>query len=122
MPRLHHYQTVYFDTVDLALYTAHHDQRRNRYKVRSRRYVDSSQAFLEVKHKVNSNRTIKSRTQTHELVTRFTPETSGFSERALSADPRAAGAHALERLLSHDAGEQTATGAPDARSERAVAQ
>jgi hypothetical protein len=76
--RAQHYQTIYFDTVDLALYAAHHDQKRNRYKVRSRRYVDSSLSFLEVKLKTNRDHTIKSRTQTRDLVTRFTPETGSF--------------------------------------------
>ncbi len=76
--RLHHYRTLYFDTVDLALYGAHHAHRRNRYKVRSRQYVDNHQAFLEVKCKTGSDRTVKSRMPTRGLVTRITPETRDF--------------------------------------------
>jgi hypothetical protein len=76
--RLNHYQTLYFDTADFALYMHHHAGRRNRYKVRSRKYVDTGQSFLEVKFKTNKDRTIKRRVQTPGLVTRFTPETNDF--------------------------------------------
>jgi SPX domain protein involved in polyphosphate accumulation len=65
--RLQHYQTLYFDTQDMSLYQQHHSDRRNRYKVRERVYVDSDLAFLEIKHKVNANTTVKSRMQTREL-------------------------------------------------------
>ena len=76
--RLHHYRTLYFDTADLALYSAHHAHRRNRYKVRSRQYVDNHQAFFEVKCKTGRARTIKSRTPMCGLVTRITPELKLF--------------------------------------------
>ncbi len=59
--RLNRYQTLYFDTPDLALYRRHHAGGRNRYKVRYREYVDSELYYLEVKFKTNKNRTIKSR-------------------------------------------------------------
>jgi hypothetical protein len=62
--RLHNYQTLYFDTQDLALYQQHHNGQRNRYKVRERAYTDSDLAFLEVKQKTNTNTTIKSRMRT----------------------------------------------------------
>ena len=55
------YRTLYFDTADLALYLRHHDGAKERYKVRTREYVDSHVAFVEVKHKVGVNRTVKSR-------------------------------------------------------------
>lgn len=57
------YHTQYFDTPGAALYMAHHNDRQNRYKVRTRTYVDSRITFLEVKHKTNKRRTIKSRVQ-----------------------------------------------------------
>jgi hypothetical protein len=65
--RLHRYQTLYFDTQNLALYRQHHDGWRNRYKVRERAYADSDLAFLEIKHKINANTTIKNRVRTREL-------------------------------------------------------
>lgn len=55
------YQTLYYDTADFALYHSHHAGLSNRYKVRTREYVDSALAFLEVKHKTNKNRTVKQR-------------------------------------------------------------
>ena len=42
---------------------------RNRYKVRAREYVESQVTFLEVKHKTNSRRTLKSRLPTRDLLT-----------------------------------------------------
>ena len=39
--RLNHYRTLYFDTTNFALYLRHHADGRNRYKVRSREYVDT---------------------------------------------------------------------------------
>jgi hypothetical protein len=66
--RLNRYQTVYFDTPDLALYRRHHDGYAARHKVRSRTYVDSGLAFLEVKQRNNRGRTLKHRLQTEGLV------------------------------------------------------
>lgn len=85
--RLNHYQTLYFDTAGFALYLRHHAGGRNRYKVRSREYIDSRLSFLEIKHKVDDNRTIKNRIQTPELVTRITPETDDFMEAYFPLDP-----------------------------------
>lgn len=59
--RAHHYATTYYDTPDLAMYLAHHNGARSRYKVRTRAYLDSQICFLEVKHKTNRERMIKSR-------------------------------------------------------------
>jgi hypothetical protein len=76
--RLHRYQTLYFDTADWVLYHRHHAGARNRYKVRSRRYVDTDLSCLEVKLKTKADRTIKSRLRTAGLVAQLTPEASGF--------------------------------------------
>lgn len=59
--RLNRYRTLYFDTPDFALYRQHHNGFGSRYKVRERCYVDSNLAFLEIKHRTNRARTIKSR-------------------------------------------------------------
>jgi hypothetical protein len=67
--QINHYRTLYFDTPDLAMYRRHHMGARNRYKVRSRQYVESRYTFLEVKHKTNKQHTIKSRLSTDSLVT-----------------------------------------------------
>ncbi|MDQ3177862.1 MAG: polyphosphate polymerase domain-containing protein [Actinomycetota bacterium] len=55
------YETVYFDTKDLAAYHDHAQGRRRRQKVRSRRYVDTDDSFLEVKSKGTRGRTVKER-------------------------------------------------------------
>jgi hypothetical protein len=55
------YKTHYYDTPDFALYHAHHAGKLNRYKIRTRDYVDSNQKFFEIKFKNNKGRTIKKR-------------------------------------------------------------
>ena len=59
--RINLYETLYFDTARQDLYLSHHNGQLNRYKVRSRQYVNSHLSFLEVKHKNNKKRTIKNR-------------------------------------------------------------
>jgi hypothetical protein len=59
--RLFGYASVYFDSPDLLTYRAHLQGRRRRYKVRVRRYVDSDDCMLEVKHKGLRGRTVKQR-------------------------------------------------------------
>ena len=55
------YLTTYFDTSDFAMYFDHHNGKRSRYKVRCRTYLDSGNAFVEVKVKTNKERTVKYR-------------------------------------------------------------
>lgn len=67
--RLFGYESVYFDTPDLATYRAHLQRRRQRYKVRVRRYVDSGHCMLEVKRKGVRGLTVKER-QPHDVFQR----------------------------------------------------
>ena len=83
--RLHRYYTLYFDTDDWALYHRHHAGARNRYKVRSRRYVDTGRSCLEVKLKTKVDRTIKHRLPTPDVVSHLTPEASAFVRAYLPA-------------------------------------
>lgn len=76
--RQHRYRTLYFDTADFTLYRQHHADGRNRFKVRSRCYLDTGLACLEIKHKAHADRTIKQRLHTPALVTGLTSETSAF--------------------------------------------
>lgn len=76
--RLHPYQTLYFDTAGFALYHRHHAGAYDRYKVRSRAYINSGLSFFEVKHKTNKKRTIKDRLQTPQLQTHVNRETASF--------------------------------------------
>lgn len=59
--KMHRYQTLYYDTRDFELYHDHVTERADVYKVRSREYVDTRLAYLEVKHKNQKKRTEKSR-------------------------------------------------------------
>lgn len=76
--RLHAYQTLYFDTPDLALYRQHHNGWRNRYKVRERVYVDSGLNFWEVKQKVDTNTTLKSRMHARAFSAQIAQEAKPF--------------------------------------------
>jgi len=55
------YETLYYDTNTLSLYSQHHNGKLNRYKIRHRTYVESNLGYLEVKFKNNKGRTIKQR-------------------------------------------------------------
>ncbi|WP_187368806.1 polyphosphate polymerase domain-containing protein [Baekduia soli] len=57
--RTFRYETVYFDSPALTAFRAHMQQRRRRYKARSRRYVDSGLHLFEVKLKGARDETIK---------------------------------------------------------------
>jgi hypothetical protein len=87
--RLNHYQTLYFDTQDFALYRQHHNGLRSRYKVRVREYVDSDLAFLEVKRKTNRERTIKLRLQTPDVVTEIDRQADEFVDAHTPFDGQA---------------------------------
>lgn len=60
--RLFGYESVYFDTPDLALFRAHRQGRRRRWKARTRTYLDSGECLFEVKTKGRRGETVKSRT------------------------------------------------------------
>jgi len=61
--RIAMYDTLYFDTPDLAMYTMHHNRMLHRQKIRIRKYIGSDLTFLEVKNKTNTGRTKKKRRQ-----------------------------------------------------------
>lgn len=75
--RISRYQTLYYDTKNFALYLAHHNGKKNRSKIRKRKYIESDLSFLEIKLKSNSGRTIKSRIR----LDKYSDE---FSERELN--------------------------------------
>lgn len=59
--RLHRYDSLYFDTPILRMFTDHRRGKAFRQKVRTREYVESGLCFLEVKRKNNRGRTKKKR-------------------------------------------------------------
>ncbi len=60
--RLLTYDSIYFDTPSLWMFTEHRRGKAVRFKVRKRLYTDSGECFLEVKRKNNHSRTKKKRT------------------------------------------------------------
>lgn len=65
--RIMDYETAYYDSSELDLYQQHHNAKKNRFKIRYRRYVDSDLCFLEVKRKDNKGTTFKTRTVSAEM-------------------------------------------------------
>lgn len=59
--RLFGYESAYFDSPDLELFRAHRQGRRQRYKVRTRTYLDSGESLFEVKLKGGRDQTVKLR-------------------------------------------------------------
>ncbi|NTW42371.1 MAG: VTC domain-containing protein, partial [Cellulomonadaceae bacterium] len=57
------YESVYFDTPDLDGYLDAAHQRRRRFKVRTRTYLDSGGCVLEVKTRGGRGETVKERTE-----------------------------------------------------------
>lgn len=55
------YESVYFDTPDLASFRLTATRRRRRFKVRTRTYLDSGASFLEVKTRAARGTTLKQR-------------------------------------------------------------
>jgi hypothetical protein len=55
------YQTDYFDTPEFYHFQQHHTKHLNRFKVRTRRYLESNDAFFEIKFRNNHGRTMKER-------------------------------------------------------------
>ncbi len=55
------YETFYFDDDNASSYYDHHQGRRKRFKIRTRRYLDSKSCYLEVKLKYKRGCTVKRR-------------------------------------------------------------
>lgn len=55
------YESIYFDTPDLAAYHGSATGRRSRFKVRTRTYIDSGSCMLEVKTRGGRGETVKNR-------------------------------------------------------------
>lgn len=59
--RITPYTTIYYDTKEVDMYTMHHNGKLNRFKIRTRSYINSGISFLEIKNKNNKGRTSKKR-------------------------------------------------------------
>jgi hypothetical protein len=77
--RIFTYETIYFDTADFQSYYQHLQDKRRRFKIRTRRYVESDLCFFEVKLKGVRGRTVKKRmTISLDQHGRVTPEGTRF--------------------------------------------
>ncbi|HHZ64479.1 MAG TPA: polyphosphate polymerase domain-containing protein [Flavobacteriales bacterium] len=76
--KLSQYNSLYFDTEKLKLYTQHHNGKMNRHKVRYRKYVDTELCYLEVKYKSNKGRTVKKRTKRSDIRPDFSARSIEF--------------------------------------------
>ncbi len=81
------YKTLYFDTDDFRMYTAHQNGKLNRYKVRHREYLISNISFLEVKFKNNKGRTIKKRIKRDKIESEFANKSVEFIKKISSLSP-----------------------------------
>ena len=76
--RENHYQTLYFDTINHHCYQRHQAGAQQRWKIRSRRYLESNSTFLEVKYKNNRKRTLKKRIPADLLMDLLQPSSDSF--------------------------------------------
>ncbi len=81
--KIFRYSNIYFDTIDDKMFLSHQNGRRNRYKVRMRRYVETNDCFLEIKFKNNKGRTIKSRVERTDMHPAFADRELLFLQQLL---------------------------------------
>ncbi|HAQ17880.1 MAG TPA: hypothetical protein DCR40_01450 [Prolixibacteraceae bacterium] len=72
------YDNTYFDTPDNQMYISHQNGKRNRFKIRLRKYVLTTDHFLEVKFKNNKGRTMKERVERLDFIPVFAPNELSF--------------------------------------------
>ncbi|BAX81579.1 polyphosphate polymerase domain-containing protein [Labilibaculum antarcticum] len=72
------YATTYYDTKKNFMFSAHHNGKLNRFKIRRRSYVNSGISFLEIKFKNNKGRTIKKRIPSTQSYSEFTSTEDQF--------------------------------------------
>lgn len=106
------YESVYFDTDSLLLHREAATQRRHRFKVRTRRYVDSGAVWLEVKTKTRRGQTVKWRAEypanDHGTLTsdgrRFAAEVTGRADIVADLEPSLVTSYVRSTLTMLDDG------------------
>jgi VTC domain len=83
------YRTQYFDTESLTLYRRHHTGSANRYKVRSRIYLNTGLAFVEIKRKSRRGATTKVRCPTERFETTLLAGSKDFIDGHCNVDASA---------------------------------
>jgi hypothetical protein len=83
------YRTQYFDTESFVLFRRHHVGAANRYKVRSRTYLNTNLAFVEIKRKSRRGVTTKTRWPTAHFETALQSDSKHFVDRNCQIDSSA---------------------------------
>jgi len=96
------YETTYYDSEDLHTYFDHLKQRRNRFKIRTRYYTDSSNGFLEIKMKMPRGQTKKVRWPTiiSPQTTTLTPDNLLVLNEALQSSSYRELSHQYQKTLT----------------------
>lgn len=81
------YESLYFDSQSFGYYDFHQRGKRNRVKVRMRKYCSTGVSFLEVKFKTNTERTIKYRKQIEDIRHNLTDEDIAFIHASCGEQP-----------------------------------
>ncbi|KAA3612667.1 MAG: VTC domain-containing protein [Calditrichaeota bacterium] len=84
--RIFTYENIYWDTPHFSFYHNHHNGKLNRYKVRHRRYKETSATFLEIKFKSNKKRTIKQRMSVQDLHNKMPSTENMFLKQRLPVE------------------------------------
>lgn len=95
------YDSMYYDTENLACFRMALQQNRRRFKVRTRRYVDSGDSFLETKTKSGAGKTVKHRIRWSDSWTLDDDEPGNFLTESLADTPF---------VIHHDASGQPVAG------------
>lgn len=77
------YENLYFDGPDFVFYHEHQRGKKNRMKLRMRKYANSDLSFLEVKLKNNKNRTVKHRMEIEDIHHDFSQEDIAFLKESV---------------------------------------
>ncbi len=94
------YRSVYFDTPALTTYRLAAQRRPNRFKVRTRTYLDTGECWLEVKTRDGRGRTVKVRTPHDAAAAGLLPAAAvGLPCRRPAALPGRARQHIVRDLL-----------------------
>ncbi len=86
--RIIDYETLYYDTKNFDFYLNHHNQRRGRYKIRSRKYVNNDMSFFEIKYKNQKAQTSKTRIITTDTLTQIDQAASNLLRQRTPIDPQ----------------------------------
>ncbi|MAJ44414.1 MAG: VTC domain-containing protein [Candidatus Marinimicrobia bacterium] len=81
------YNNDYFDTSDFIFYTQHHNENRNRFKIRYRNYKSTNTTFFEIKTKNNKNRTVKQRIKSEKISNTFNKDEEELINSVTGVNP-----------------------------------